>query len=239
MKKAYTLSTILEPRNLAMSKNISAYEPLLDQCEAVSGQTEELAGLDCCHIQQLVTDIVPANWETADYELASVSELVDALLIHHSLANGSINRISALFELVLKTHGESYPDLEYLSVLFNFLANELQPLMLREERVVFPLAVRLEKAAEFGLNSLLSPFASLQNPLRTTAAAREIFRNLFNDLRLAMSNFDLPINACAGHSLLYAAVRALHRNIEDHFQLEQKLLYSRAFKMEATINRHG
>ncbi len=239
MNNRYTLSTILKPRNLAITKVISAYQPPLDQCEVVSHQAKEYAALDCCNINQVVGDIIPANWGTVNGELASVSELVDELMIHHALADASIVRVAALFEVVLRTHGDIYSDLEHLSVLFSFLTDELRPLMLKEDRVIFPLVVRLEKAAEFGLNSLLSPFAGLQSPLRTTAAAREIVRGLFRDLRSAMSDFDVPMNACAGHALLYAAVRALDRNLEYHFQLEQTLLYPRAFEMEARINRHG
>lgn len=226
-----------QPIKLVMPATICTYEPLLDQCEATASQNE--LKLDCCATKQLRNTIAPTDWNSPEYELASVQELVNALTLDHAFVTCVINDVTELFDVVSERHGDDYPDLEHLSTLFTFLADELQPLMLREERVFFPLVMRLEKAAEFGLSSLLSPFAGLDNPIRSTTLEHETVRGLLNDLRDAMSNYEVPVGACSGHALIYSTLRILDEKVEQHFAVEERVVYPRAIEMEARINVHG
>lgn len=235
MFKISTSTTVTPPKNWSSRSAASAYDALLDQCEAIAPSIQD----DCCSVKQAVSDVVPENWILKNYNMTTANELVEALTLQNAIANDVIDKVSALFELVLRNHTDAYPDLEHASVLFGFVVDELRPLMLKEERVLFPLVIRLEKAFEFGLNSLLSPFAGLRNPLRETTAEHDVIRNLFRDLRLAMADYDVPVGACSGHALLYSAVRTLDLNIARHFAIEQDVLYPRAIQMEARINLHG
>ena len=228
---------VRQPMNLVMPATICTYEPLLDQCEAKASQNG--LKLDCCATKQLGNSIAPTDCDSPEYELASVQEMVNALTLDHAFVNSVINDVTELFDVVSQRHGDDYPDLEHLSTLFTFLADELRPLMLREERVFFPLVMRLEKASEFGLSSLLSPFAGLDNPLRSTTLEHETVRGLLNDLREAMCNYEVPVGACPGHALIYSTLRILDEKVEQHFAVEERVVYPRAIEMEARINVHG
>lgn len=228
---------VRQPMNLVMPATICTYDPLLDQCEAKASQNG--LKLDCCATKQLGNSIAPTDWESPEYALASVQEMVNALTLDHAFLNSVINDVTELFDVVSQRHGDDYPDLEHLSTLFTFLADELRPLMLREERVFFPLVMRLEKASEFGLSSLLSPFAGLDNPLRSTTLEHETVRGIFKDLREAMCNYEVPVGACSGHALIYSTLRILDEKVEQHFAVEERVVYPRAIEMEARINVHG
>lgn len=220
-----------------MSTPISPYEPLLDQCEApVSSLVCEQA-LGCCEAKQSVGELVPVDSNSANHQLSSLQEVIEALTLQHLHANTAIENIANLLHSLVTTHRRG--ELERAAILFTLVADELRPHMLKEERVLFPFVIRLEKAEEFHLQSLLSPFAGLQNPMRVMTVEHDAARDLFEDLRSTMLNYNAPKDACAGYRLLCEALSALEIYLARHFAIEQEVLYPRAAEMQSRIDRHG
>lgn len=184
-----------------------------------------------------VGELVPVDSTTDNYQFSSLQEVVEALTLQHLHANTAIENIANLLHAVVTTHRTA--EVERAAILFTLVADELRPHMLKEERVLFPFVIRLEKADEFGLQSLLSPFAGLQNPMRVMTVEHDAARDLFEDLRSAMFNYNAPKNACAGYRLLCEALSAFEFYLARHFALEQEVLYPRAIEMQSRIDRHG
>ena len=195
--------------------------------------------LSCCKLDQAPGEFVLQTSIEKDHRLASLQELVETLTLQHLNAHTSLENIGTLFQAVVSTHKKTYPELERAANIFLLLADELRPHMLKEERVLFPFVIRLEKTDEFGLQSLLSPFSGLQNPLRVMTVEHEATSDLFKDLRATMANYDAPANACVGHALLCETLKCFEQFLSEHFALEQDALYPRAIEMETRINLRG
>jgi regulator of cell morphogenesis and NO signaling len=222
-----------------MSSNNSCYEPPLDQCEALPYCASETLFDDCCQVVQTVGYFLPAESMNKDYRLVSVQELVDVLSAHHTELNFALDQLEALFQSVLTNHKTKHPELERANVLFTILRDELRPHMLKEERVLFPFVIRLDKTVEIGLRSLLSPFVGLQNPLRVMKIEHEAASDLMKDLRNATNNVAGSLTTCAGFRLLCDALKVFEVKMDKHVELEHGILYPRAIEMESRIAFNG
>jgi regulator of cell morphogenesis and NO signaling len=190
-------------------------------------------------MRQTVGEIVPGNGQFRDFRIASLQEMGEALTLQHVSMNGAMENIAALFRTVSAAHNLEFPELETAASLFTSFTNEVGPHMLKEERVLYPFVTRLEKAVEFGLRSLMSPFAGLRNPLRSMTDDHDLAQHLFTAIKQKMTDFVVPVDACAGHALLCGALQAFERDLNQHFAVEREVLYPRALEMRSRINLYG
>jgi regulator of cell morphogenesis and NO signaling len=63
---------------------------------------------------------------------------------HHEYLKKVFPRISDLLDKVLSAHGERHPELKDLKTAFKYLREDLEPHLLKEERILFPLIRKLE-----------------------------------------------------------------------------------------------
>jgi regulator of cell morphogenesis and NO signaling len=210
-----------------------------DQCQARPGLLAVAQISTCCTMRQTIGEIVPGNGESKDFRIASLQEIGEALMLQHASMNAAIENIAALFWTVSAVHDFEFPELETAANLFTSFTNTVGPHMLKEERVLYPFVTRLEKAVEFGLRSLMSPFAGLRNPLRAMTEDHDLAQDLFTALKKKMTDFVVPVDACAGHALLCGALQAFERDLNQHFAIEREVLYPRALEMRSRINLYG
>ena len=81
-------------------------------------KTEQVADLDSLTPAQLILDIESK---------------------HHEYLKKGLPRISDLLVKVLSAHGERHPELKDLKTAFTHLREDLEPHLLKEEGVLFPL----------------------------------------------------------------------------------------------------
>src|SRR5262245_11914451 len=87
---------------------------------------------------------------------ALVTHLLDA---HHSYLHRELPDLDQLAAKVLQVHGERHPELAQVRSLMTEIVDDLEPHMLKEERVLFPSILRLlEGQRQF-------PFGSIRNPI--------------------------------------------------------------------------
>src|SRR5215510_3260420 len=98
---------------------------------------------------------------------ATLSELINHIVeTHHEFTKSEILRLRALSEKVYSVHGLNHPELETVRSVFQSLAAELEPHMMKEERVLFPYITAMENAARHQLSVATPPFQTVANPVR-------------------------------------------------------------------------
>jgi regulator of cell morphogenesis and NO signaling len=103
-------------------------------------------GLD---IEQVVADLETARVATppAEWSSMGVAEFVDHVeSTHHHYLWNELPRLSALADKVLSVHGRRHPELHEIRDVVNALRADLEPHMLKEERVLFPMSRELARA---------------------------------------------------------------------------------------------
>ena len=84
---------------------------------------------------------------------------------HHVFTRNEVERLTALLEKVCSVHGANHPELLQIQSQFQKLLAELEPHMMKEERILFHYIVGLEAAAADNHPAPFAPFGTVGNPI--------------------------------------------------------------------------
>lgn len=208
-----------------------------------AARTLERYGLDyCCHGERTLTDACAAAGVDATaiaVELGSLDvegerewqdldapALADHVVqTHHDYLHEELPLLDALAEKVLTVHGARHPELAEVRRLVTAVRADLEPHLLKEERVLFP-AIR---AAAGGRRDF--PFGSIANPVRMMALEHDAAGELLAELRAATGNYAVPGDACASYRSLYERLEALELDTHLHIHKENHVLFPAALTL--------
>jgi regulator of cell morphogenesis and NO signaling len=103
-----------------------------------------------------------------DWYAAPLGDLVKHIVeVHHGYMKTALPRLRSLVPTVLKAHGAHHGDvLRQVQDLFQTLDTELSGHLMKEEQVLFPYLVALEKHVREGTPAPQACFESARNPIR-------------------------------------------------------------------------
>jgi len=206
--------------------------PLAAACQAVGVMPERL--LD--EFQQAAK---AGRVEDRDWSSAPLGALCDDIeRTHHAFLREQLPRLAGLIDKVIAAHAERHPELHAVRSTFRELRHELEPHLLKEERLLFP-AIR---ALEDGPSPPAFPFGSLRNPMGVMEDEHERAGDALSRLRKLTGGYQTPPNACPTYSALFDGLRELESDLHRHIHKENNLLFPRAAKLEASARErpaHG
>ena len=199
----------------------------------------ESLGLDyCCHgDQRLDTACVEAGLDVGDVisRLADVPvegdaswaeldppELADHIVAtHHAYLHQELPLLDALARKVERVHVERHPELAEVARLVAEVRADLEPHLMKEERVLFPSIHALSNGTtEFA-------FGSVANPIRMMMLEHDRCGELLSELRAVAADFAVPADACASYRSLYERLEALELDTHLHIHTENHVLFPR------------
>lgn len=188
-------------------------EPVLQQLQA--GSPEE-------------TGPAPAEMEGMN---GSLAEAVEHLLAtHHPYLKEALPRLAALLDKVIDAHAARHPELNTVRELFTELRADLEPHLMKEEQVLFPIIKVLESSGggEFHCGSV-------QNPIRVMQAEHEQALTLFEKIRAATHNFKMPEDGCESYRLLLTGLDELEIDTRLHIKKENEILFPQVLAFEENM----
>jgi regulator of cell morphogenesis and NO signaling len=160
-------------------------------------------------------------------EMTTVELLAHLLVSHHGYLHEELPALDALAAKVVDAHGERHPELRHVHELITLLTEDLEPHLMKEERVLFPAIERLiAGAAEF-------PFGSINNPIRMMGIEHDRAGELLAQLREATDDYAVPADGCASYRSLYERLAFLDHDTRLHIFEENHLLFPKASALEA------
>ena len=205
----------------------------LDYCchgDETLGHACAHAGIDADAVIDAITNATPVP---DDHDCASMppGQLVAHLLsAHHEYLHRELPELDRLAAKVFDVHGDRHPELVRVRVLVREIAEDLEPHMMKEERVLFPSILRLlDGPAEF-------PFGSIRNPIAMMTVEHERTGALLSELRRVTSDYRVPDDACASYRALYERLRALEHDTHLHVFEENHLLFPKVAQLEAVTS---
>lgn len=170
------------------------------------------------------------GWQTE-----SLAELITHIVEkHHTFTRQELARLDALLAKVCSVHGRNHPELSRIRNQFQELSRELDPHMLKEERVLFPYIIQMEEAAKNNRTLPTPPFGTIRNPVRVMMAEHDAAGDILREMRALSSDYTVPEDACISYQTLYGALAALEADLHQHIHLENNILFPRAAEMEAS-----
>ncbi len=215
----------------------------------VLASTMERLGLDyCCGGQRSISEaatevgldphttieILKAIPEEAantpdDWTGLSLTEMVDRLEVtHHAFLREALPRLTELSTKVAGVHGENHPELIEVDQLTKAIRADLEPHMMKEERVLFPMVRQLDSAdgpVEFHCGTL-------RNPISMMMMEHDRVGELLEQIRSVSSAYSLPDDACASYRALYEGLAELESDTHMHVHRENNIVFPAVLRAE-------
>lgn len=207
--------------------------PLAEVC------AERRLSLD--EIRREIEATEPQEAEEKDWSRDPLSAIVEHILTrYHAPLKEELPRLSEMAAKVLRAHGERFPAMiPPVAARLSALRAELESHMMKEERVLFPFVVALERAVTEGGPVPRPPFGSVEGPITAMEAEHEEAGRLLSEMRSLTGGYELPEGACNTFRALFHGLAQLENEMHLHIHLENNLLFPRAAEMERRVSAHA
>lgn len=206
------------------------HKPLSDACLENNLSVDEVLAA----IEKLSTDAPAATEEWAARPLA---ELVEHIVYqHHGYIRKEVPRLQQLAEKVVSRHGQHCAELAEIQTHHDSLGTELFEHIQKEEIVLFPYIVKLEKAQLTGSGMPVGCFASVLQPIHVMLSEHDSAGRLSARIRELSSDFNPPEWACPTYRAFYAGLREFVEDLHRHIHLENNILFPKALEIEKALS---
>jgi len=192
-------------------------------------------GLDLEEVLQLLQQAGQAGSksELSTCESLPLASLMNLIIEkHHVFTRTELERLTALLEKVCSAHGENHAELLDIRSLFQTLRAELEPHMLKEERILFPYITRLEAAVADNQRAPFAPFGNVQNPITAMMREHDAAGEILKAIRALSKDFATPGDGCLSYRTLYSALEELEADLHQHIHLENNILFPESLELE-------
>jgi regulator of cell morphogenesis and NO signaling len=144
-----------------------------------------------------------------------------------------------LAELALKVvarHGATKAELPVIQASLARLDEELTQHLAKEEAVLFPYIVSLERAIAEGGAKPHGCFGTVANPVAMMTQEHDAAGVVLAEIRQLSHNFVTPADACPTYHAFYDGLKDFEQDLHQHIHLENNILFPRAIDLEASAN---
>ena len=203
----------------------------------------ERHGLDyCCHGGRTLGDACATAGIETTVVTAELSALADSddtswasldppelaahiVATHHHYLWEELPLLEALATKVATVHGQRHPELAEVRRLVAEVRADLEPHLLKEERILFPAIAALASGqAEV-------PFGSLAQPIHMMVIEHDRAGELLAHLRSTTDAYTVPADGCASYRSLYERLSALELDTHVHIHKENHVLFPAALHL--------
>jgi regulator of cell morphogenesis and NO signaling len=167
---------------------------------------------------------VPAAWSKLN-----ATDLVDHVVdTHHRYLWSEMPRLSELAAKVASVHGRRHPELLGVQRLVDVIASDLEPHLMKEERVLFPMIRELAAsttAPEFHCGTLA-------NPISVMLREHDQVGEMLEELRRETNGYNVPNDGCASYRSLYDGLAQLESDTHLHVHKENNVLFPMVLQLE-------
>ena len=148
---------------------------------------------------------------------------------HHAYLHTELPRLSTLVAKVVDVHGARHPELAGVAATYEDLRADLEPHLLKEERMLFPMIRELAASAERPQFHC----GSLQNPIAVMLAEHDRAGELFTQLRAQTDEYRAPDDGCASYRMLFAGLAEVEADTHLHIHKENNVLFPAVLRLES------
>ena len=182
------------------------------------------AGVDAALVAERLADLDvdgDTTWTSLDAP-ALAAHIIDT---HHRYLHEELPLVDALAAKVLSVHGDRHPELAKARRFVAAIRADMEPHLMKEERVLFPAIAALTNGArEFA-------FGSVVNPIRMMGMDHDRAGELLAKLRSAACGYVVPDDACPSFRSLYERLEALELDTHLHIHKENHVLFPAALRL--------
>ncbi len=191
----------------------------------------EKRGIEVEEVLQAITSIdLQSNADTlVDVDAMNLTELADHIeATHHTYLREELPRLDFMTEKVSRVHGDKDQWLHQMREAFVALKAELEPHMIKEENVLFPIVRQLEASdVRHGFDC-----GSVANPIRQMEHEHDQAGNALVTLSESTDGYAPPEWACNTYRAMLDSLARLQRDMHQHIHKENNVLFPKAIELE-------
>ena len=133
-----------------------------------------------------------------------------------------------IFQYVAKVatkHGDRFPYMKEVYLLFADVQNELSQHMLKEEQILFP---RIKELEEHGLTNAGVEF--FKGPIDIMEIEHDRAGTLLQQIRELTNNYISPADVCTTFRLSLSSLQAFEADLHQHVHLENNILFPKTLE---------
>lgn len=202
--------------------------PLAEACSASQLEMDAvLAALEAAEATP-----VPCNedWTRQTFE-SLIAHIVSA---HHAYVLRELPRLAALAQKVVARHGARLPELPLIETLLAELDGELRQHLAKEEQVLFPYLVELERAITNGVAKPHGCFGTVASPIAMMMREHDAAGEIVAEIRRLSHGFAPPADSCPTFRAFYDGLKEFELDLHQHIHLENNILFPRALELETS-----
>ncbi|EMI43425.1 iron-sulfur cluster repair di-iron protein [Rhodopirellula sp. SWK7] len=166
-----------------------------------------------------------------DVDTMKLTELADHIeATHHAYLREELPRLDFMTEKVSRVHGDKDERLFKMREAFVSLKAELEPHMMKEEKVLFPVVRQLEASNERNQNHC----GSVANPIRQMEHEHDQASNALAILNGSTDGYTPPEWACNTYRAMLDSLSRLEADMHQHIHKENNVLFPKAIQFEQT-----
>jgi len=206
-------------------------KPLAEAC--ATGNIEIDAVLAALESAAATPATSAANWQQSPIE-----ELVAHIVAtHHAYVRTELPRLATLAQKVVNRHGDTRAELPQIQAALAALDEELTQHLVKEEAILFPFIVKLERASTGAAAQPAACFGTVANPIAMMTQEYEAAGTLLATMRTLSQNFVPPVGACPTFHAFYNGLKEFEQDLHQHIHLENNILFPRALELEAATRQ--
>jgi regulator of cell morphogenesis and NO signaling len=159
-------------------------------------------------------------------ELTELANHIEAT--HHAYLREELPRLDAMTEKVARVHGDKDERLFQMRQAFIALKAELEPHMMKEERILFPIVRQLEASPErqeFHCGSVANPIRQMEHEHDQAGDALAI-------LHESTDGYTPPDWACNTYRAMLDSLARLEADMHQHIHKENNVLFPKTIQLE-------
>ncbi len=183
-------------------------------------------GVDVDRVMAELAQSATGTTDEQNWQQATMSDLVAHIQARfHQPLREELPRLLAMVDKVVTRHGEHYPAMLLpLQKEFRGLMTELLDHMAKEDQVLFPAIVAIERGQAAGNGGWIAgPVEVMEHEHVQAGAALAAMRKV-------TGNYRLPPDACPTFQGLFCGLEQLERDMHVHIHLENNILFPRAIE---------
>ncbi len=197
---------------------------------------------EACMAQNVdLEDVISALYEaakgpvvdSADWNARPLGNLVEHIVTtHHAYVKRELPRLAVLAEKVVNRHGDTQAHLPKIRKALGELDAELTSHLMKEEVVLFPYIVGMEKVAKGEAEKPRACFATVASPIEMMMEEHDKAGLLLAEMRRLSGDFVPPAGACPTYCGFYQGLKEFEKDLHQHIHLENNILFPKAIEME-------
>jgi regulator of cell morphogenesis and NO signaling len=190
------------------------------------------AGLDPAQVAADLAAAARARFDVAEWTTMTAPQLVDHLQsTHHRYLWTTLPHITVLLDKIVAVHGGRHAELADVARCFDEIRSDLEPHLLKEERVLFPMIRELAAAT----TTPSFHCGTLRNPIGVMLGEHDAVGVLLGRLRALTGGYVPPADGCASYRACFSAMRELEADTHLHIHKENNVLFPMVAQLEAAL----